>query len=147
MKGVSEIIAVILIVMIVVSLAALAYTWFSTIFSSLTTTTSNATTTTSSAMTTSFKIEIARNITGATTCCNISVTLRSVGTAPLDLTKISAYINNMPSTIPGQSSLPTNLGYGSISTFNVSTTSSVLTPSSTLRIIAANGMDQTITIT
>jgi flagellin-like protein len=145
MKGVSEIIAIILILMIVVALAALAYTWFSGIFSSLTATTSNATTSTASAMTTNFRIEIARNVTGAT-CCNVSVTLRCLGTTPLDLSKISAYVNDVPATIPGLSTLG-SLIYGNISTFNITTSAPVFTSGARLRIIAASGLEQSITIT
>ncbi len=146
MKGVSSIIAIILILMIVVALAALAYTWFSGIFSSLTATTSNATTAASSAMTTNFRIEIARNVTGAT-CCNVSVTLRCLGTTPLDLTKISAYVNDVPATIQGLSSLSTSLVYGNVSTFYITPVTASFTSGARLRVIAASGLEQSITIT
>ncbi len=141
MKGVSEIIAIILILMIVVALAALAYTWFSGIFSSLTATTSNATTSTASAMTTNFRIETAKNVTVAT-CCNYSVTLRCLGTTPLDLSKISAYVNDAPANVQGLTSLPTK-SYGEVWTFYINTTTS----GTRLRIIAASGLEQSITIT
>jgi len=144
MKGVSEIIAIILILMIVVALSALAYTWFSGIFTSLTTTTSNATTTTASAMSTNFRIEMAKNITGLATCCNISVVIRCLGTTPIDLTKISAYVNDVPATVP--TGLPT-LNYSDTKTFNVTTTSAALGSGGRLRLIAATGLEQSATIT
>jgi len=140
MKGVSEIIAIILILMIVVALAALAYTWFSGIFTSLTATTSNATTSTTNAMTTNFRIEVAKFLANN----NVTVTIRCLGTTPLDLTLLSAYINDVPQNINGKSSLGT-ISYGNITTFNVTNT----TPASgvRLRIIAASGLEQAITIT
>ena len=144
MKGVSSIIAIILILMIVVALAALAYTWFSGIFSSLTATTSNATTAASSAMTTNFRLEVAKSITSP--CCNVTVTLRCLGTTPLDLTQLSAYINDVPATINGKSLLGT-LNYGNISTFNITNTSNMVLSGTRLRIIAASGLEQSIIIT
>jgi flagellin-like protein len=156
MKGVSEIIAIILILMIVVALAALAYTWFSGIFSSLTATTSNATTSTSSAMTTNFRIEIAKNQTslptGATaicsggTSCNFSVTIRGLGTTPIDVTKISAYINDSPAIFLTPVPTQTNLVYGNITTFYIGNTTPWGT-SARIRIISATGLEQTTTAT
>jgi len=149
MKGVSSIIAIILILMIVVALAALAYTWFSGIFTSLTATTSNATASTTSAMSTNFRIEIARNITGLSLGnYNVTVTIRCLGITPIDLTQLSAYINDVPVKIWGQSSLSSALNYGNITTFNVTNTTPISDPKGgRLRIIAASGLEQSITIT
>jgi flagellin-like protein len=148
MKGVSEIIAIILILMIVVALAALAYTWFSGIFSSLTTTTSNATTTTASAMSTNFRIETAKNMSSLAACCNVTVTLRCLGTTILDVTKMSAYINDVPAiiTVGSGNSIPSALNYGNFTTFNI-TTSTMVSLNSKLRLIAATGLEQSAIIT
>ena len=150
MKGVSEIIAIILILMIVVALAALAYTWFSSIFSSLTTTTSNATGTTASAMTTNFRIEIAKNLTNLAACCNVTTTIRCLGTTPIDVTKMTAYINDVPALITVSSgSVTSSLVYGNTTTFNVTNTSAAggtMASGSRLRLVAATGLEQTATI-
>jgi flagellin-like protein len=153
MKGVSEIIAIILILMIVVALAALAYTWFSGIFSSLTATTSNATTSTTSAMTTNFRIEIAKNVTPGY-CYNATVTIRCLGNTPIDVTAMSAYINDVTSKITnttgGAGNLNTALGYGGVATFYVTNLTPVAmcnTTGSRLRLIVASGLEQSIIIT
>ena len=95
MKGVSEIIAIILILMIVIALAALAYTWFSGTFSSLTGTASTSVSQTTGAMASSFKIEAAKNMSAT----NNSVTIRNTGTTAIDLTKMSAYMSETYSTV------------------------------------------------
>jgi len=153
MKGVSEIIAIILILMIVVALAALAYTWFSGIFTSLTTTTGNATSSASSAMTTNFRIEIAKNVTPGS-CYNATVTIRCLGNTPIDVTAMSAYVNDVTSKITNTTglmgNLPTALGYGSVATFyvtNLTPTSGCNITGSRLRLIVASGLEQSITIT
>ena len=95
MKGVSEIIAIVLILMIVIALAALAYTWFSGTFSQLTGTASTSITQTTGAIASSFKIEAAKNVSAT----NVSTTIRNTGTQAIDLTKMSAYVNETFSTI------------------------------------------------
>jgi len=96
MKGIESIIAIILILMIVIALAALAYTWFSGVFANLTNTASNATMTTASAMQANFVIENARN--SSTT---VYFSIRNIGTATIDLTKVTAYVDDVPYTLGG----------------------------------------------
>jgi len=77
MKGVSEVIAIILILMIVIALSALAYTWFSGIFASMTQSAGTAVTTTTNEMAMQFRIESAKWV-AASTCTEI--TIRNTGT-------------------------------------------------------------------
>jgi len=143
MKGVSAIIAIILILMIVVALAALAYTWFTGIFATLTGGAETAVETTTTAMGVNFRIESAKNVSDVP-CCDISVTVRSVGTSALDLTKITAYVDDEKKEIHQQTTLPT-MGYGDTETFYVNDTSNPV--DKTLKIVAATGLEQTATIT
>ena len=91
MKGVSEVIAIILILMIVIALSALAYTWFSGIFASMTASAGTAVTTTTQAMQTQFNLESAGN----TSTNAIRFIIRNTGTQPFNCsdTKISVYID------------------------------------------------------
>ena len=150
MKGVSAIIAVILILMIVVALAALAYTWFSGIFTTLTTSASNATTSVTTAMSTNFKIEVARNCTNSTPSIparsfNISVTLRNVGTAPIDMRQISAYVNdekiNTRVSTADYTSNP-----GETDTFWVGNVTSGDPSGKSVRLIVQTGLEQSSSI-
>ncbi len=143
MKGVSAIIAIILILMIVVALAALAYTWFTGIFAGLTGGAKTAVETTTEAMGVNFRIESAKNVS-STSDFNISVTVRCIGTSTLDLTKLTAYIDDDKKEIQNQAGLE-SLVYGNTSTFFVSTTDDPV--GSTLKLVAATGLEQTTTIT
>ncbi len=91
-KGVSEVIAIILILMIVIALAALAYTWFSGIFASLTGTASVAVTTTTSQMATAFKIDTIK----WTPQVGLAFTLRNVGSQSFNASwqTLGIYIDN-----------------------------------------------------
>jgi flagellin-like protein len=95
MKGISEIIAIILILMIVIALAALAYTWFSGIFTQMTTTAGTSVTQTANTMGTQFKIENVRN----TSTTIINVTVRNLGTQSINLSNAGAYYNGVPGTV------------------------------------------------
>jgi flagellin-like protein len=142
MKGVSEIIAIILILMIVIALAALAYTWFSGIFSSLTSTAGTSVTQSTNAMASNFNIESARNFSLVGGVASVSVSLRNVGTQAFDMTQIGAYVNNLPYSTTGNSG---SLVPGAVQNFNVT---SVPNPcGQVLKITIGSGLSQTATIT
>jgi flagellin-like protein len=139
MKGVSAIIAVILILMIVVALAALAYTWFTGIFTSLTGGAQTAISSTTTALGTNFRIESAKN-TSATV---VTVMTRNVGTVDLDMTKLSAYIDEEAKPITNQANLGISVA-GNITLFTV--TGAVNPNGKTLKIVTSTGLEQSATI-
>jgi len=99
MKGVSSIIAIILILMIVIALSALAYTWFSGIFASLTSTAGTAVTTTTGEMATQFRIESAVKVGASYT----EITIRNIGTQNINASagtgwQIAIYIDGNQQT-------------------------------------------------
>ncbi|MEM5778088.1 MAG: archaellin/type IV pilin N-terminal domain-containing protein [Candidatus Aenigmatarchaeota archaeon] len=96
MKGQSEVIAIILIVMIVIGLSALAYTWFSGIFSQLMNAAGTFITGTTGKMVTSFKIEAA---TYDQDNSKVIVVIRNIGSKSFDVLKTSFYINDEAQTI------------------------------------------------
>ena len=97
MKGVSEVIAIILILMIVIALAALAYTWFSGIFTQLTGTAGQTVTATATTMGTQFVLEAAAcNANPCIVGSTYSFTLRNTGQPSFDATKTSFYIDGKP---------------------------------------------------
>ena len=83
--------------MITVALAALAYTWFTGIFATLTASATTATTTATTAMGTSFRIEAAK-YTGSN---NVNATIRNVGSSSFSATttKLGAYIGGISQTV------------------------------------------------
>ena len=127
--------------MIVVALAALAYTWFTGIFATLTGGAETAVETTTTAMGVNFRIETAKNIT----VDNISVTVRNVGTSILDLTKVTAYVDDEKKDTDTSIVADTDLEYGETATFFVNDTSNP--NGKTLKLVAETGLEQTITIT
>ena len=161
MKGVSEIIAIIMILMIVVALSALAYTWFSGVFSSLTGGAQTSVETTTGAMGVNFRIETAKNITGLnSTCClpgppgcpgcayNVTVTIRNLGQTPISVSQMAAYINDIPQKIWTNATngvLPT-ISYSQIATFNVSGGTTTDPYNQKLRLLTVSGLEQSITI-
>ena len=98
MKGISTIIAIVLIVMIVVALAALTWTWFTTIFSSLTSGAESAIEETTISMGTEFVIGSAKY---STLSDKINATIVNTGTQNFNISKSTAYINDEYSSIGG----------------------------------------------
>jgi len=139
MKGVSAIIAIILILMIVVALAALAYTWFTGIFASLTGGAETAVETTTTAMGVNFRIESAKNVTSD----DVTVNIRNVGTSAINVSKMTAYVNDEKEEITDISD--PSLVYGETATFFVNNTDEP--NGKTLKIVAETGLEQTTTIT
>ena len=93
MKGVSEIIAIIMILMITISLAALAYTWFSGIFSQIMDAAASLLTRSSKNMATQFKVDNAFYVASANT---IYVSIRNTGNQNFDASKTLFYIKGVP---------------------------------------------------
>jgi len=140
MKGVSAIIAIILILMIVVALAALAYTWFSGIFTSLTTTTSNATSQATTAMAMQFRIEAAKYYPNSW----VNATIRNIGTVNFDVGKLGVYIDGMLSSyVP----IATMLNPGQVITLNITNaTPTQACPNKILKITLESGLEDSRTI-
>lgn len=90
MKGVSEIISIILIVMIVVSLAGVTWTWYNGIVGTVTEANTNATSTATSALGTQMRIEAARYDAARR---YVNVTIRNIGTVDIDLSKLGNYVD------------------------------------------------------
>jgi flagellin-like protein len=137
MKGVSEVIAIILILMIVIALAALAYTFFSDTMGQITGQASTSVTQTSDAMATSFMIEAARNSTiGATAVVN--ATLRNTGSQSVDLSKLTVYVNDAYVALTSG-----NTGtMASGATANIGMTVSGYTCNSILKVTGTTGFTQ-----
>ena len=95
MKGVSTVIAIVLILMITVALAALAYVWFLSVFQTISTSAGESIEQTGEQLGTQFTIQ-----SSAYTGSNlVSVGVQNTGTQNLDLTKIAAYISNQQAFI------------------------------------------------
>jgi flagellin-like protein len=94
MRGVSEVIAIILILMITISLAGLAYMFMSTTMSDTTTAASSTVSSTTNTMLKSFRVESIHDNT---------VYIRNTGTA--DLYNVSVYVNDTPVGFFGSGSI------------------------------------------
>jgi flagellin-like protein len=92
MKGVSEIIAIILILMITISLAALAYTWFSGIFSEIMDAAGSLLTSSSKTMATQFKVDNALYVASDNI---IYASIRNTGNQNFDASKTLFYIRGI----------------------------------------------------
>jgi archaellum component FlaF (FlaF/FlaG flagellin family) len=143
MKGVSAIIAIILILMIVVALSALAYTWFSGIFTSLTTTTSNATSQATTAMAMQFRIEAAKSYGGGGGTGSVNATIRNIGTVNFDVGKLGIYIDGMLSSYVPIASYA--LPPGQVITLNI-TNATAACPNKVLAITLESGLQDSRTI-
>ncbi len=141
MKGVSAIIAIILILMIVVALSALAYTWFSGIFTSLTTTTSNATSTATTAMAMQFRIEAARVANSQ----NVSATIRNIGTVNFDVGKLGVYVDGQLSVYSPNATGINYVTPGQTATINITNTTAAC-PNKVLAITLESGLQDSRTI-
>jgi len=105
MRGVSEVIAIILILMITISLAGLAYMFMSTTMSDVTSAAGSTTDTTTSSMLTSFTIE---NMDAA------KIYLRNTGQT--ELSNLSVYVNSEP---PAYNIKPLSLSPGQLGTITI----------------------------
>ena len=139
MKGVSDVIAEILILMIVTALAALAWTWFSGIFSNLASTAETSVTQTVTGMAQNFVLE---NAWCEVTTPELQFTIRNTGTNPIDDDIVAAYVNGKRKDVtpPGADILP---GEGGDFTSSYDCTGDV---GETLSITIQTGLSKTRTI-
>lgn len=142
-KGISAIVSIILILMIVVSLVSLTWTWFLGMFSNLSVNAQSSIEAATTSVGANFKIEAARNITGLPACCNVSVSIRNIGSSQMNVTRMSAYIDDEKKVVIGASIVA--LPKGGVATFNVSTTSDP--KGKRLKLVSESGFEQSTTIT
>ena len=150
-KGVSAVIAVILILMITVALAAMAYVWFTSVFQSLTEGAGGAAEQTATALGTSFTIDSAAYTSGS----NVVVSIRNTGSQSIDLNGMAFFIFDLPATIAtvGNSSSGTTLQPGEFTSDtpftiqNTSTIGPVCPGPATLKATVSAGFAQSTTIT
>lgn len=95
MKGVSAVIAIILILMIVVALAALAYTWFTGIFSDLTTSAGESITQSTEQMSLSFSLESATCPVPCATGTAMTLVIRNTGTGLIEANSVAVYLDEV----------------------------------------------------
>jgi len=136
MKGVSTIIAVILILLITVALAVLAYAWFTGIFDVLISGANQSINGTQQQFGTKFSIEAATNVTEDI----VTISMRNIGTVNIDLDKIACYVDDELKTNDASGTLSP----GSVASFNITAVSDPC--SKVLRITVETGADETITI-
>jgi len=98
MKGVSSIIEVILVLLIVVAMVSLAYTWFSGLFGDIMKTVGAAITRGATVMSTRFKVEAARY---NTTSGKVNAVIRNIGSQSFNASaeKLAAYIEETNSAV------------------------------------------------
>lgn len=137
MKGVSAVISIILILMITVALAAMAYVWFTSVFETITKGAGEAAAGTQTAIGTQFSIESAKNLTAD----KITVTIRNTGKENIDMTNIAAYVDNVKQDTEGNTG---TIGYQKTSTFEVV---NVTEPcAKALKLTVGTGYGQTTTV-
>jgi FlaG/FlaF family flagellin (archaellin) len=140
MKGVSEIITLVLIALIVVAMAGMAYMWFSGMLTTLTGDAQEKVDQSTNIMASNFRIEFANKVTDTVA----TVTILNLGSAPINVSKMSAYVNGERYQIDYQHATLGYLKYGNISTFNVTGLSDPA--GKRLRLVVESGVDQTTTI-
>ena len=142
MKCVSDIIAIILILLITISLAGLAYLWFTGIFKEITGGVGNQTELQRRAMATKFNIETA---IGYPAEDKVGLVIRNQGSVGLDMQNLATYVDNILYTGREGLSIST-LSSGAYIQFNITgVTSDICTLP--LRITADVGTEDTLTIT
>ena len=148
MKGVSAVIAIVLILMITVALAAMSYVWFTNVFESLTESGTGAIEKTGQQLQASFSVESARYTSGD----NVSVSIRNTGSTILDVSAVAFYLNGLPAASIVQGSGPTgDLAEGEFTTTayvieNTTDIGAVCPGPTTLRATIAEGYTQTVTV-
>lgn len=139
MKGVSAIISIVLLVMISVSLAGLAWIWFFGITNALQNSAVNATETATNRMGMAARIETAKFYPVTW----VNATIRNTGTVDIDLSKLGIFIDGYLSTVYAPNT--SKLAPGSIVTINITNTTPACADK-VLRITFPNGVDDYRTI-
>ena len=149
MKGVSEVIAIILILMIVIALAALAYTWFSGIFGTMTQTAGQNIQQTSQQMNAQFALESAKcSVLGCAGVDCVKVVIRNTGATTITMNKVTAYIAGVKFTATNP--LPATITNGATGTFDVTLanlcTGATNAVGKTFKAVIDTGLEQTRTV-
>lgn len=103
MKGISAVIAVILMLLITVGLAGMAWVWFGTVFGGLTSPIANETTRIGKELGTKFTINTARYVSQYG---NITITITNTGSQDIDTSKMVAVINSTSASFSPVAILP-----------------------------------------
>ena len=90
MKGISAIIAVVLILLITVALAAAGYMFFSTTFSSITQSAGQSISATTAKFNILYSIEAARFANN-----NLTFTVRNIGQVPINISNVAVYVDDI----------------------------------------------------
>ncbi|MBR9682412.1 MAG: hypothetical protein GOV02_01940 [Candidatus Aenigmarchaeota archaeon] len=143
MKGVSAVIAIVLILMITVALAAMSYVWFTNIFETLTESGTSAIDRTGQQLQASFSIESARYLSGNST----SVSIRNTGITTIDLDDVAFYLNGIPSSVISGPTGSLTEGQFTTTAFIIENNTEAMCPGpATLRSTIAEGYQQTVTV-
>lgn len=97
MKGVSSIVAVVLILLITIALAGMAYIWFTSVFGAVTESAGETVERSTEQFATNFALESA-----SYNCQNsVQLSVRNVGTSNIDATAFAVYLSGTLATITG----------------------------------------------
>ena len=142
MKGISVVIAIVLILMITVALAAMAYVWFTGVFEGLVGTGGELINQTGEQLRASFRIETAKAVNG-----RVTVALRNTGGVDISMNNTAVYINDIL-VVKYTDALPDPLGKGQFTTtpFVVSNTTPVCPGPAVLRVTIPTGHSETSVI-
>jgi flagellin-like protein len=148
MKGVTEIVAIILILMITIALAALAYTWFSGIFSEVMDAAASLLSRSSKNMATQFKVD---NVLYVASDNIIYVSIRNTGNQNFDASKTLFYIRGVPggfSVIDCLNCNCNNLAQGCTANFEISDAPfGSISEGDKLKVTIITGLQSTMEIT
>ena len=139
MKGVSAIIAIVLLVMISVSLAGLAWVWFFGISNLLTNSATNATEEATARMGMQARLETARFYAPT----YVNATIRNTGTVDINLTRLGIFIDGFLTTTYTPNT--GKIAPGEISTINITNATPACTDK-VLKITFPNGVEDYKTI-
>jgi flagellin-like protein len=138
MKGISAIISVILLVMISISLAGLAWVWFFNISNTLTTSATNETQAATNKLGMKAKIEVAQFYSANW----VNATIRNIGTVNIDIAKLGIFVDGVLSTYNPNTGI---LAPGSTITINITNATPACT-GKVLEISFENGFEDYETI-
>ncbi len=147
MKGISAVIAVVLILMITVALSAMAYVWFTGVFDTITEGAGEAAEGTADIISTSFSVQ-AGVMSGADT---LILYLTNTGSSDIDLTRVNVFVDNLLATNTSDNTFTGILVPGDIKTLKSSNTTGegdaggLMECDDTMRIVYGQ-LDQTTSI-
>ncbi len=132
-KGISAVVAVIMLLMITVALVGLAYVWTTGIFTSTTGAAGETTGSVLESISTQFVIENVRNAS----LTEINVSVRNTGTQNINLIGLGAYVDDKPATVLDTLGM---LSQDSLLSFRIRTDTSLAgSCSHTLKLTVAGG--------